>query len=51
MKKKLTARQEAALERHKVHHTKKHMDFMRKKMLAGSTFRDAHKEAMKKKGK
>jgi hypothetical protein len=37
--KKLTARQEAALKRHKVHHTAKHMSEMRKSMRAGKTFK------------
>ena len=49
--KKLTKRQEEALERHSIHHTKKHMNEMRKLMLGGKTFTEAHKMAMKKVGK
>ena len=49
--KKLTKRQESAMRRHSQHHTKKHMDFMTKKMMDGSTFSQAHKLAMKKIGK
>ncbi len=50
---KLTKRQLNTLEKHKkTHgHTKKHMDFMTKKMMDGSTFSQAHKLAMKKIGK
>tara|TARA_R100001510_G_scaffold57750_1_gene67420 strand:+ start:840 stop:1022 length:183 start_codon:yes stop_codon:yes gene_type:complete len=51
MKKKLTKRQEETMKRHKQHHTKKHMDFMRKEMLKGSTFTAAHKKAQKKVGR
>ena len=47
----LTARQEAALARHKEHHTAKHMAFMRKEMKKGMTFTQAHKMAMKTVGK
>lgn len=49
--KPLTARQEATLKKHSVHHTKKHMDMMRKAMRGGSTFTAAHKMAQKKVGK
>ena len=49
--KSLTARQEATLKKHAVHHTKKHMDMMKKAMRSGSTFTAAHKQAMKKVGK
>tara|TARA_R100000654_G_scaffold37971_1_gene63582 strand:- start:1245 stop:1406 length:162 start_codon:yes stop_codon:yes gene_type:complete len=49
--KKLTKRQEAALERHKEHHTAKHMASMRRDMKAGKTFTEAHKLAMKKVGR
>ena len=49
--KKLTARPEAALKRHKVHHTAKHMSEMRKSMRAGKTFKEAHRAAMRKVGK
>ena len=36
--------------KHSKHHTKKHMDFMTKRMMDGSTFTQAHKGAMKKVG-
>jgi hypothetical protein len=49
--KKLTARQEAALEKHKEHHTAKHMALMRKLMRGGMTFTESHKKAMKEVGK
>jgi hypothetical protein len=49
--KKLTARQQAALKRHSVHHTAKHMAEMRKSMRAGKTFTEAHRVAMRKVGK
>ena len=49
--KKLTARQQAALKRHGVHHTAKHMTEMRKLMRGGKTFREAHRAAMRKTGR
>ena len=49
--KKLTTRQEAALKKHSKHHTQKHMADMRKSMRAGKTFTEAHRMAMRKKGK
>ena len=49
--KKLTAGQEAALKRHKVHHTAKHMTEMRKSMRSGKSFAEAHRLAMRKVGK
>tara|TARA_Y100001951_G_scaffold100555_1_gene104130 strand:+ start:2480 stop:2644 length:165 start_codon:yes stop_codon:yes gene_type:complete len=48
--KALTARQEAALKRHSVHHTAKHMAEMRKSMGSGKTFTEAHRLAMRKVG-
>jgi len=51
MAKKLTQRQQNALKRHSVHHTRKHMTEMRKLMKAGKTFTESHKLAMKKVGK
>ena len=48
---KLSKREEDTLARHSEHHTKKHMAFMRKEMLAGTTFSAAHKDALKKVGK
>tara|TARA_Y100001951_G_scaffold103576_1_gene112757 strand:- start:1617 stop:1772 length:156 start_codon:yes stop_codon:yes gene_type:complete len=51
MMKKLTKRQETTLKKHSVHHTKKHMDFMKKEMRKGKTFTIAHRMALKKIGK
>ena len=47
----LKKRQEDAMKRHSKHHSKKHMDLMRKLMEEGKTFTEAHKLAMKKVGK
>ena len=47
----LTKLQRATLAKHKVHHTAKHMAFMRKEMNKGKTFKQAHILAMKKVGK
>jgi hypothetical protein len=47
----LTKRQKEALKKHGKHHTLKHIASMKKKMLAGKTFTEAHKLAMKKVGK
>tara|TARA_B100001094_G_scaffold213396_1_gene207447 strand:- start:1108 stop:1293 length:186 start_codon:yes stop_codon:yes gene_type:complete len=47
----LTQRQKDTLKRHSKHHTKKHMDEMKKLMKQGKTFGEAHKVAMKKVGK
>ncbi len=49
--KTLTARQQAALKRHSVHHTAKHMTEMRKSMRGGKTFTEAHRMAMRKVGR
>ena len=46
-KKALTKRQEATMKRHSKHHTRKHMSFMKRRMLMGDTFTQAHKKAMK----
>ena len=48
---KLTPRQKATLEKHSAHHTKKHMDLMKKLMRAGDSFTVAHKKAQQKVGK
>ncbi len=45
---KLTDKQNKMLEKHSAHHSKKHMDMMRKLMRDGITFTTAHKEAQKK---
>jgi len=49
--KKLTKRQEQTMKRHSVHHSKKHMALMRRLMIQGKTFGQAHKAAQKKVGK
>ena len=50
---KLTTRQKSTLAKHqKAHgHTKAHMDFMKRKMREGMSFTEAHRLAMRKKGK
>ena len=50
-KKELTDKQKDMLNKHKVHHTKKHMDFMKKEMMNGSSFKTAHNKAIKMVGK
>ena len=49
--KKLTEAQLKRLEKHSVHHSKKHMAEMKKDMLNGMSFKMAHEKAMKKVGK
>lgn len=44
---KLTKQQRTALARHKKHHSKKHMDSMKKDMMNGMSFTASHKKAMK----
>ena len=53
VKKELTQRQKDALANHKKQgtHTAQHMKIMREEMLKGKTFMQAHKIAMRKKGK
>ena len=46
----LTIRQQNAMKKHSAHHTSKHMKEMKKHMLAGKTFTQAHNIAMKKVG-
>ena len=48
--KQLTKRQEDTLKKHAKHHSKKHMAMMKKDMINGNTFTQAHKKAMKKVG-
>ena len=50
---KLTTRQKNTLDKHqKAHgHTKAHMDFMKRKMREGMSFTEAHRLAMRRKGK
>jgi len=50
-KKELTKVQKDLMKEHKQHHTKKHMDMMKKAMLSGLCFQDAHAIAMRKVGK
>ena len=47
----LTKRQIDTLKKHSVHHTKKHMDFMKRLMRNGVSFTEAHKRAQAKVGK
>tara|TARA_R100001377_G_C3188291_1_gene109466 strand:+ start:111 stop:275 length:165 start_codon:yes stop_codon:yes gene_type:complete len=49
--KTLTDRQKATMKKHSVHHSAKHMASMKKAMLAGKTFTQAHIIAKKKVGK
>tara|TARA_R100001143_G_scaffold63518_1_gene71322 strand:+ start:4681 stop:4830 length:150 start_codon:yes stop_codon:yes gene_type:complete len=46
----LNKRQQESMKKHSVHHTNKHMKEMKKNMLAGKTFTQSHKIAMKKVG-
>ena len=47
----LTKRQKATLKKHSVHHTKKHMDFMKRLFRDGISFTESHKRAQAKVGK
>jgi hypothetical protein len=44
---KLTKSQEAAMKKHKVHHSAKHMKDMRSEMVGGKSFKQAHTIAKK----
>lgn len=48
---KLTKRQTLSIKRHRKHHTKKHIDMMRKDMMAGMPFSKAHTKASRMIGK
>ena len=48
---KLTTRQKNKLKEHSEHHSDKHMEFMKRRMRAGDSFTEAHRIAMRKKGK
>lgn len=50
-KKMLSQRQKELMKTHSKHHTKKHLDIMKKKMLEGYCFEQAHELAKKKVGK
>jgi hypothetical protein len=47
----ISATNKKKLEKHKAHHTDKHMKSIRMSMLKGSTFEEAHKKAIKSVGK
>ena len=47
----ISATNKKKLEKHKAHHSDKHLKSMRMSMLKGSTFEEAHKKAMKSAGK
>ena len=49
--KALTPYQKDKLKKHKVHHTKKHIDAMTKDMKKGMSFSKAHRKAMKNVGR
>tara|TARA_R110000851_G_scaffold174501_4_gene320706 strand:- start:1013 stop:1183 length:171 start_codon:yes stop_codon:yes gene_type:complete len=46
-KKELDKTQKDLMKKHKIHHTKKHLDYMKKKMLEGFCFQQAHELAKK----
>ena len=48
---KLTLKQAETLVKHSKHHSKKHMDMMKKLMREGKTFKQAHTVAQKQVGK
>ena len=48
---KLKPRQQEAMKKHSVHHTAKHLNMMKNKMLKGKSFSESHKETQKKIGK
>ena len=47
----ISATNKKKLEKHKAHHSDKHLKSTRTSMLKGSTFEEAHKKAMKSVGK
>jgi len=47
----LTKRQSATLDKHKEHHSKKHMQEMKRLMNKGLSFTESHRVAMKNVGK
>ena len=48
---KLTPKQIVTLNKHSKHHTKKHMDLMKKLMREGTSFKAAHTAAQQQVGK
>ena len=51
VRKTLTKSQEIKLSKHAKHHTKKHIEMMKRDMLKGMTFTQAHEKAMRLIGK
>ena len=49
--KELTPAQLKRLEKHSVHHSKRHMNMMKKDMMMGMSFKAAHEKAQSKVGK
>ncbi len=49
--KELTPAQLKRLEKHSVHHSKKHINMMKKDMMMGMSFKAAHEKAQSKVGK
>lgn len=50
-RKELTKRQKQLMKEHKAHHTKKHLDMMKKLMKQGYCFEQSHEKTMKAIGK
>ena len=50
-RKALSVRQKDLMKTHSKHHSKKHMDYMKKQMLKGYCFQQAHELAKKNVGK
>lgn len=48
---RLTPKQRKQLKEHSVHHTDRHMNYMKRKMRDGFNFKKAHEMAMEKMGK
>ena len=48
---KLTEKQKEKLKEHSVHHTKSHINMMKKLMMEGKSFTESHKITQKKIGK
>tara|TARA_R100000664_G_scaffold3195_1_gene7379 strand:- start:1319 stop:1498 length:180 start_codon:yes stop_codon:yes gene_type:complete len=47
----LTSMQKKQMQKHKVHHTKKHLNLMASEMRKGKTFKQSHNKAKKMVGK
>ena len=50
-KMRLTPKQRRQLEEHSVHHTDRHLNYMKRKMRDGFSFKKAHEMAMDRVGK